>query len=196
VAEEVGAVPGFVLLAAAAALAQPPAQVSLGTGLPPVHPIPPLGAQAPRAEFGSKPSVWGGRFRPFGLLPFYAGYPAIAPAVVVVAVPALPPETPAPSPAPAAERGPVRPQVSRYEWPQEEIAREGVFVIALKDSRRLRATAVWTQNGWLHLRTPEGETRRLRPAEIDRELTLKLNREAGLRFYLPPALEENQAPGE
>jgi len=192
---------GAVLLAVGVALAQPPPRVSLGTGLPPVHPIPPLGAQAPRAELGWKPGAWAGRFRPFGWAPFYAAYPAVAPAVVVVAVsaPPPPPQTPAPSPAPVAERPAVRPQVSRYEWPKEEIAGEGVFLIALKDSRRLRATAVWTQNGRLHLRTPEGETRRLRSAEIDRELTLSLNRQAGLRLNLPPASEgheENQQAGE
>lgn len=190
---------GVVLLAAGAALAQPPPRASLGTGLPPVHPIPPLGVQAPRAEFGWRPGAWGWRFHRFGWFPGYAAYPAIAPAVVVVAVSAREPERPAAAPPPVAERPAVRPQVSRYEWPKEEIAGEGVFVIALKDSRRLRATAVWIQNGRLHLRTPEGETRRLRSAEIDRELTGKLNREAGLRLNLPPAPEEykeNQRAGE
>lgn len=183
---------GVVLPAVASALAQPPPRVSLGTGLPPVHPIPPLGVQAPRAELSWKPGAWGWRFQRFGWFPGYAAYPAMAPAVVVVAVSAPPPERPAPAPPPVPERPAVRPQVSRYEWPEEEIAGEGVFVIALKDSRRLRASAVWTQNGRLHLRTPEGETRRLRPAEIDRQLTLELNRQAGLRLNLPPASEESQ----
>jgi hypothetical protein len=91
------------------------------------------------------------------------------------------------------ERPPARAQVSQYEWPKEEIPRQALFVIALKDARRLCASAVWIQNGRLHLRTPEGEARRVRLAEIDRELTLRLNREAGLRLNLPPAPEEMEA---
>lgn len=184
-------------LAAAFALAQPPGQVPLGSGLPPVQPIPPFGPTAARPDFA-------GRMRPGPGWGFFAAgwqagylYPPVAPTVVVVSTQAPPREAPPPAPA-AVERPPVRPQVSVYEWPKEKegITRQAFFIVALKDSRRLRASAVWVQNGRLHLRTPEGEARRAGLAEIDRELTLKLNREAGLRLQLPPAAEGVSERGE
>lgn len=181
-------------LAAASALAQPPGRVPLGSGLPPVHPIPPFGAPPVRPELAGRIHVgpgWG--FFPAG---WHIGYLYPPPASTVVVVSTQAPPREAPSPAPPVETPPVRPQVSVYEWPKEEITRQAFFVVALKDSRRLHASAVWIQNGRLHLRTPEGETRRVGLTEIDRELTLKLNREMGLRLYLPPAAEGLEEGGE
>lgn len=89
---------------------------------------------------------------------------------------------PAPPPPPP---DPPRPVMHEYNWPAN-IAREEarVFSLVATDSTVRFAVAVWFQDDALHYSTPDGTSGSLRPDEIDRNATRRLNAERGLRLPL------------
>lgn len=166
--------------------------VSLGSGLPPISPIPPFGVQrgAPGVPFRHRPGSGFPRFGGYPAFPYAlpaygwgpAAYPAQPDMVVVQVV--SPPEREVVEP-PAR---PVESTIREYDWPEEEPAARhepAYFVIALRDQKVIQARAVWVQQSELHYFTPEGAHRQLSIDEVEPEATRNLNREQGLNLQLP-----------
>jgi len=91
---------------------------------------------------------------------------------------------PPPPPPPPPE--PPRLAVRSYVWPDTATPTEAIntFAIVSKDGSMRSAIAVWVQGTELRYRTEEGGGR-VPLAQIDREKTLRVNAERGLRFWLP-----------
>ena len=170
------------------------ARVSLGSGLPPVGPIPPLGLQVQpfRAAFPgqrtlAQPGMRGRGFTSYATVYGWgAAYYPPQQNVVVVQLTSPPTEPRAPQPV----REPAASAIREYEWPGtaelEPVEREPVyFAIVLKDHSEHPAVAVWAQDKELHYLTPEGAHERISVGSVDRKLTKQLNRRRGLRLRLP-----------
>ncbi len=164
-------------------------------GLPPLQPIPPLGGgRLPlrggpfaRDRFGRAGSAL---FSPLWW-PGYYGEESYAnaaePTVIVVQAPpvAVQPVVPAPPPQPA------RPVVHEYHFSEEAAAppapeEQRAYVIALKNGSQDSAVALWVEGGILHYVNRDYDQRDVALSQIDRALTLKLNREQRLPLSLPP----------
>lgn len=99
--------------------------------------------------------------------------------VVVQQAPPVPPKPPRVEPARSVihEYKPPEPR------PPEE--KEAAFVIALTDGSVEPALAVWVQAGSLHWMDASYRGRSAPFERIDRDRTLRLNQERGLRLPLP-----------
>ena len=179
----------FILLTASLALAQPRG------GLPPISPIPPVGISSPgfrgggfarsRHRGGSfgYPFLWGDYDSPYYDYPPNYDYPP-APSVVIVQPPPpymMLPEVPA---------EPARSEIHEYAPATSTAAstpgnESPVFGIVLKDGSTRSAIAVAAQNQALYYVEPNGRHQRIGLDEIDRDATLKLNRERHLELQLP-----------
>lgn len=166
---------------------QTPALGAPEVSLPAVAPIPPFGAPTvqaiPRRIFGPRPS---GFLFPF-FLPWVpqvvAPYAYPAPSTVVI-VQQAPPEPPQP---PRAE--PPKSVMHEYRLTEPQSAEEkpAAFVLVLTDGSVESAVAVWVYAGAVNWIDASGRRRSAPLERVDRERTLRLNRERGLRLALPGA---------
>lgn len=164
----------------------------LGSGLPRVAPIPPVGGP------NSRPTSRGPHFHrhpqpfPFGVLPYYT--PAInyappyqppqQPTIVVVQAPQTPEKHSA-----TAEREPPRSELIEYDWAEERRDTSGeakYFTIVLKDGSEHSAQLVWNDERQVCYVAPDGRHCSIPLALIHRERTIAANRAQGLRLALPP----------
>lgn len=88
---------------------------------------------------------------------------------------------------------PGHPLMHEYTWsaqdPNGGTARtpeNAIFRIALKDGTQRSAVTVWIEDGNLHLLDTDDRHAVLSAAVIDRDATLRLNRERNLHIQLPP----------
>lgn len=166
----------------------PPALGVPDVSLPAVSPIPPLGPSGaqivPRRTFGPQRGI---RFLP--LSGFFwpwaqevvVPYGFLTPSTVVI----VQQVRPGPLQPPRVEQ--ARSVIHEYKPPEprppEE--KEAAFVIALTDGPVESALAVWVQAGSLHWIDASHRGRSATLERIDRDRTLRLNRERGLRLPLP-----------
>jgi hypothetical protein len=104
------------------------------------------------------------------------------PTPLVLMMPAQPPEPPPPPPPPPA---PATPVMHTYSWPDAGGPTASTFLILSKDGTARPAVAVWVQESELHYMGEGGVTGRVGLNTIDREATVRVNAERGLRFWLP-----------
>lgn len=150
------------------------AQIGFHSGFPPTH------AARPRHFFPSAFPLFLGDYD-YG----YEGY-APAPSVVVVEQPPLYVMVP---PAPSV---PPKAEIHEYEQAAASSAPSTVdegqaFAIVLKDGSVHSAVAVTVQHSGLYYVEPDGGHRLVSLDALDREATLRLNRERKLQLQLPPA---------
>jgi hypothetical protein len=108
-----------------------------------------------------------------------------------------------PPPAPAVIQEPLREAkavIHEYTQPVPEPSAQGeppTFAIIMKDGSVRSASAIFVTNNVLHYVDPEEKNLRISMDEVDREATLKLNRERKLNLWLPstPQITAATAPG-
>jgi len=142
-------------------------------------------------------------YLPYGDLPYddgdsygyasQAGGYATQPIIVV---------QPAPPPVFVKPPRPVRPVVTNYKWPapdssappqSEAESAPRSFGIVLRDGSRLSAVTVMASDDVLHYVDPDERHLQISMSEVDRQATLKLNRERNLTLYLPATPQPNAA---
>jgi hypothetical protein len=103
--------------------------------------------------------------------------PVVAqPPTVYVLVPQAPPE-------------PAKAEIHEYEPPVGSTpAMDQTFAIVLRDGSVRSAVAVTVQKSQLYFVDPEGGHRLVSLDAVDREATLRVNRERNLRLQLPPSV--------
>jgi hypothetical protein len=123
----------------------------------------------------------------YGYLPYDTGasYAYPPPPIVFVQQPPPPPAVEPPPPE-------VHPVVTNYTWPAHtpSASAEGElppFGIVLRNGSTLAAVTVVAAGDALQVVDQDERHLRLSMREVDRAATLKLNRERGLRLYLPAA---------
>jgi hypothetical protein len=100
---------------------------------------------------------------------------------VVVIYP--PPAAPAP---PVVIQQTLPPATVQYASPPDDPSPDRpVFTLAFKDRSVSQAAAYWVVGKTLHYVTTEGKRYAVPLAQVDRPLSLKLNREKGVAFGLP-----------
>jgi hypothetical protein len=82
---------------------------------------------------------------------------------------------------------PARPEIREYpETSSPQRDQKPIYLIAFKGQSNIRAAqAYWVTENTLHFVTLQGERRQAPINSIDRELTIRLNRERHLDFCLP-----------
>jgi hypothetical protein len=169
-------------------------------GLPPLSPIPPLGATNfanPAFRFGRR---FGAGFSPF-YSPYFGAYLPLfdggtygygeqySPGTnIFIEGPATPAPASAYTQAPPPEPKPAAAVIHEYKWPGEPAAvsaEEGTFTIALKDGSKRSAIATWVQDNSLYYVEPGGKQQVLAAGRIDRDATQRLNRAKKLQPHLP-----------
>ena len=168
--------------------------------IPPVNPISGAGVTYPRLYTDG---YWGRGFRraPYGGFGYplwdysryssdfapegdYASYAPGGnemPSVMVVM-----PQVQAPPPPPPP---PANPVIHEYKWPDTASNPAATFSVATRSGPVWAAIAVWAQDGFLSLVTPDGRAKKTPLQMIDRDLTQRLNAKKGLTLWLPPIVE-------
>lgn len=171
-------------LGAGAGPFQRPALGAPEVSLPQISPIPPLGT--PEARLFPRRILGFRRAMPF--FPFFLpwapqlvipyAYPAPATVVVV---------HPPPEPQPPAPAEPAKAVIHEYKpaEPRPPEGKEAVFAIVLADGTVDSALVVWVQAGSLNWIDASHRRRSVSLESVDRERTLRLNRERALRLPLP-----------
>ena len=72
-----------------------------------------------------------------------------------------------------------------YSWPDDGAPAATSFLILSNDGTVRPAVAVWVQGNELHYTAADGVAGRIGIGAIDREATVRVNAERGLRFWLP-----------
>jgi len=89
-----------------------------------------------------------------------------------------------PVPAPSAHAGPA--VVHNYSTGAGTPgAEQPTFVVAMVDGSRVEASAVWTQDGFLHFIDRDDNAHRVLLGSVDRALTRKLNQDRNLNLRIP-----------
>lgn len=162
-------------------------------GLPPLAPIPPLGANAfpffnrgfgyPAQYFPSS-GFYGSGFPWYDTGYDYGYMQAPAPSIIIVQQP---------TPPVVVQEKPSEAQPEIHEYKQttpapapSETELQG-FAIVLKDGSSESAMAVWVQDNVVRYVDRAGRHRQAPLDQVDREATRKLNRERKLDLWLPPA---------
>ena len=104
---------------------------------------------------------------------------------------ALPPPPPVYVPLPERPPEPATMVIHEYRplsaaATQAPAGDEPLFAIVLKNGMTLSASAVIVQNDGLHIVDPEGAHQRVSMDTVDREATMRVNRERKLQLQLPP----------
>jgi hypothetical protein len=131
----------------------------------------------------------------YGYLPYDSGtaYPYYAPEPVVLVEPPPAPEEP---PAPPPFRPVGHAVITEYKWPAAGSAASPAkefesetqdFGIVLKNGSTLSAVMIYASDDGLHYVDPDERHLRVSMSEVDRDATLKLNRERNLNLHLPAA---------
>lgn len=124
---------------------------------------------------------------------FVGGYYQPGPSVVVMPAPQTAPPVvinqyfssePAARP---AEEANVRVYEAPVRTPAEPAGASLSFLIATKDRSVFSAAAYWVEGDTLHYVTPRGKSESIPLANVDRELSEKLNENHQVQFRLPPA---------
>ena len=164
----------------------------LGSGLPRLAPIPPLGMPLgdSHAFLSVRPPHPEGRF--LYSLPF-AAYPVGAPTATYYYAPQL--NVVVMPPAAEAERtaevppAPVNSRLKEYNWPEPvktpEAGKPEYFVLVLRDGSTRSASALWVQGDEIHYIDARGGHESVPVAALDRDATVDRNRESGIRIFLP-----------
>jgi hypothetical protein len=122
------------------------------------------------------------RFYP-SAFPWFLGDYGYAPAPNVVML-QQPPLYVLMAPAPSE---PPRPEIHEYPSAAPAANEDQTFAIVLRDGSVRSAVAVTVQKGALYYVEPDGAHRLVSLEALDREATLRLNRERKLQLQLPPA---------
>ena len=101
---------------------------------------------------------------------------------VVILMPQVQPPPPPPPP-------PANPVIHEYKWPDTASNPAATFSVATMSGPVWAAIAVWAQDGFLSLVTPDGREKKMPLRTIDRDLTQRLNAKNGLTLWLPPVVE-------
>ena len=176
-----------------------PQQIAVNLGIPPISPIPFLGVNSLGVDvlvpglgitrhFGS--SLFSGLFSGFGgypLLPVIGdGYGSYGGgANIIVLQPIQMPFQPPPRPEIA------KPQLHEYKEPPGTTPATGeqpVFSLQLKGGSTQPAVLVWVSSGMVHYLDRQNKGHAVALDAVDREATLRVNREKNLELHLP--LEE------
>ncbi|HYL37648.1 MAG TPA: hypothetical protein VEV17_17165 [Bryobacteraceae bacterium] len=176
---------GLILLIAPSVMAQ-----RNNNGLPPVRPIPPLGTPGAGFRTGPRPGFF--RSAPFAYPLYFGDYgydypvaPAPAPTVVIV-------QQPSPQYVVVPQLVSEAPRLEVHEYirapsnappPRED--ESAAFVIVLKDGSVRSAVAVAVQDDVVHYVEPDGRHRRVALDAVDRDATIRRNRELNLQLQLP-----------
>lgn len=150
---------------------------------------------APSRPFGPRRAMM--PMAPLGFPVFVGGYyqpPAYEPAPQVVY---YPPAQPAPqvvihqyfsgeAARPAAEESNLRIHDVPARTPAEPAEAPFSFLIATRDRSVFSAAAYWVEGETFHYVTPRGKHEQLPLAQLDRELSEKLNENRQVQFRLPP----------
>lgn len=110
------------------------------------------------------------------------GYDASAPPAPSVVLIEQPPLYVAVPLAPAA---PPKAEMHEYSHPAASSEKDQTFAIVLKDGSVLSAVAVTSQAGGLYYVDPDGAHRLVKLEALDREATMRLNRERHLQLQVP-----------
>lgn len=164
-------------------------QRGVNPGIPPVHPIPPLGPTGRGFPVALRPSPGRNFFTP--AFPLFLGgydygYPEYSPAPNVVIIQQFSPSAPVQE----TPREPVKSEIREYRQPavttaplpQEE---QPAFAIVLKDGSVHSAAAVVMEGDTLHYVDPDGRHQRVALKTVDGEATRRVNRERNLQLQLP-----------
>ena len=143
---------------------------------------------------GARPSNNARRFGRDFLVPYYPfgwDYPQeYLPVSQYPPAEGAPVEEQPPGPAqPEVHAHPANSVIHEYAWPPEPpvpSAEPATFTIALKDGSKRSALVAWIQDGKLHYVDLQEQQQVLTSDVIDRDTTLRLNRERNLRIQLPP----------
>ena len=88
---------------------------------------------------------------------------------------------------PTAPSAPPKAEMHEYSQPTTAADEEQTFAIVLKDGSVHAAVAVTVQANGLYYVEPDGAHRLVKADALDREATVRLNRERKLQLQLPPA---------